>query len=482
MQRNTKQQLRKSLIDWGLFFGGIVVGVALMWWFLSNNVDFTLAQELLPTQIVETQRTPTPRPTGTADDPLVAEELETAEIAWSFQLPGEDTDYGSTFVSEDGTVVVTNTDDVVYTLSPDGDLIAEFTLDPPPYRVSTQGLFPQQASIPPTLTQDGTLIVVSDGLFYAVNMTGDLLWEVSIDSIPDGLPSVYGDTIYLLSKQGTLYRVDTQEGLQWTYETGLRGIGNVVIGPDGTLYMTISNLTSGTMLAVSPEGEPLWQSLADTNHFRASPIVDPNGNYVFLDDNIFDALTGERLDLEFPEGLVINRFFGGGDGNLYLLTGHTIMQWEVVGSSLSIIRTIAFDYTALNIPFQNTNLPFVIITSDQLVWLFYGFQTGQVIVWLNLEGEILNVFDTRYFSVNQYPDYEWGVIGVDMGNSIVYLCGSEDASDRIECLGYTLGESEPVWTQSIEGISGVNGSFMVNGRLYFITQENELFVVEMESP
>ena len=132
-------------------------------------------------------------------------------------------------------------------------------------------------------------------------------------------------------------KLSPQGEVIWHFQTeaGERSHSGPAIGPDGTIYYTVGPSAKGFVQAVSPAGEHIWVSQAETPFFFETPHPSQDAKYVFLKNDIFSAQTGELIELNFD--LDIHRYFSGQDGNNYLLAGHKIIQWEQNDDQIEII-------------------------------------------------------------------------------------------------------------------------------------------------
>ncbi len=468
-----------------IVLGGVLIGGALTFWYMfaAPQTAGLPSETPSPTSVASVENTPPPVPTDVLEATSTLEsgngdENVFSAAAWSFIVAADIPPFYQPQVTEDGSIFLVDRDATMFVLSPDGEVTAEFALDPEPFNENPGGDGFAPPFIYPFVAQDGTIIVISNRLLYAMNPSGEKLWEFPFDRMPSEYIQIMGDEVYLLSKNGALYMATLQDGLQWSYEFDLNGASGVTRGLDGTLYFTLTNMTVGMVQAFSSDGVPLWRTEIDSFDFRQTPQVSPAGDLVFLDDNIFDAQTGERLIFEFP--VEIDRFVIGLDGNLYLRSRHTVIQWQIGDSGFEILNTITWDHNSVYSPHIDY-LPAIYISADQVVWFFYPYGGLTLIVWVNMDGEVLNMVHLQNFLIDDYPGYSWEFSGININNQEFYVCGDKPESTDVTCLGYTTSSTDPFWVQTIENMPEYDVGFIIDGRFYILS-DNVLYVIDLDIP
>lgn len=204
-------------------------------------------------------------------------------------------------------------DGMIYTLdsqlkltktSKDGDVIWDMSL-------RDDKDMPAVASI--GLAYDNKLIYVvsGDGIIYAVEPEGDIIWQKDTEKILRSSPVIYDNKLFVLSANNELLALSTKDGdLVWNYknmetETNLLGMGIPAI-QNKTIVVPFSN---GEIIAFNTDtGEPKWSNMllsyrtfnkiADLGHVLASPVIE--GRVVYLIGNAhqmgaFHLDTGEEI-------------------------------------------------------------------------------------------------------------------------------------------------------------------------------------------
>ncbi|HNB52193.1 MAG TPA: PQQ-binding-like beta-propeller repeat protein [Anaerolineales bacterium] len=517
------------------FLFGILAGALLMRGWLDGKIPFLDAP---PTQTADTGEspassdgdpdlggvpnasatpsstaTPVPTPTPTLE-PLTGPTpafggLTALENGWRFTAP-EKIVFGPEVLSN-GIVNLVGESGTVFRLNPDGTAreaisLPNFAYDP--------SLF----YIPINFYDDGTITVRAPDKIYAVNADGTVRWEIPLNlssegsilpeahlgdlflqldstntlfgyTLADGLlwqypfensfrddfyaPAMSGTEAYFIDKAGILYAF-SREGLVWSYEPGerLKAASSPVLGPDGTLYYVLTSGTKGFLQALSPTGEPLWQTELATPSFYNSPDYTVGGTYIFVKDELIRADTGERAAIEFP--YKVDAFIRGEDEADYLLTGSNVIRWQVGANGFESLHTSSFNAEGLT----SFTAPRVRVYSSQITEMEYFTEKGPYLVWLNPDGEVMNVFQL-----------DWNIIRVNLqqpGETSLTLCEQHLIENQLECKKYVAGTPDPIWDTIIEGISGSFDPFMgfrfMNGQLYVLTDEVNLYVLTLAVP
>lgn len=159
----------------------------------------------------------------------------------------------------------------------------------------------------------GTLFVTTGfGTLVAVEAaTGDELWTQRLEGAATGVPTVYGDLVYVVSRDGKAWAIDKADGrVQWNIpgipsESGISGGA----GPAVNNNIAVFPYASGDLNATFPRGGVrLWAaSLVGQRRGRVyAEVVDITGDPVISGDRIYvgssagriaalEATSGERI-------------------------------------------------------------------------------------------------------------------------------------------------------------------------------------------
>jgi outer membrane protein assembly factor BamB len=141
----------------------------------------------------------------------------------------------------------------------------------------------------PAIGPDGTIYVgSSDSSLYAVNPDGTLKWSFPTADEVRSSPSIAADgTVYFGSEDSYLYALNPDGTLKWRYETGKNVGSSPSIAADGTVYFGSDD---HFLYALNPDSTLKWryQTGGDVD---ASPAVGSDGTiYAGSDDDHLYAL------------------------------------------------------------------------------------------------------------------------------------------------------------------------------------------------
>ncbi len=170
----------------------------------------------------------------------------------------------------------------------------------------------------------------------------------------------------------------------------------------------------------------------------------------------------------------MDAFIRGEDEADYLLTGSNVIRWQVGANGFESLHTSSFNAEGLT----SFTAPRVRVYSSQITEMEYFTEKGPYLVWLNPDGEVMNVFQL-----------DWNIIRVNLqqpGETSLTLCEQHLIENQLECKKYVAGTPDPIWDTIIEGISGSFDPFMgfrfMNGQLYVLTDEVNLYVLTLAVP
>lgn len=419
-----------------------------------------------------------PQPVGSDDsaeagDPGTDAGITTTGSGWIFDVPANL--LVSPIVHPDGRVYLLSEDQTFYVLNSDGSLLAELPLPEPIYFLENRGFGGTFLSFPfpPILTEAGHIVVATETRIFALDLEGTILWEIALEEPPFAAPAAGAGLFYVIDELGSLYAFSAEEGLVWRHDLadGLKAASpQPVFGPAGEIFYTITNGTVGFIEALSPEGEPLWRAELSTFKFFRPLQITPDGSWLALDDNVINTSTGrlvEAGDVEFS----IDQYAMGHDGKTYLLSGSTVMEWEVGANGLRILNqvTVAFPEQPRGFP------PALSVSSDGLIWIRI-FSTGGKTshLWVNPAGDVLAVLETF--------NRDDRLLQVSFANSILAMCSPDSELEQLNCRGYADGNRDPAWQFIIQGIGEADFVSYANGVLYVQVDGDTVQAVEVEIP
>ncbi len=164
------------------------------------------------------------------------------------------------------------------------------------------------ASIGLAADSNAVYAVGGNGMIYAVDFEGKILWQKNTNSILRSAPTIEKGILYVLSGNNELFALDSLNGEEiWRYRnlstmTNLLGMGQPAVS-NGVLVVPFS---SGEIIAFDAKtGVILWSDallsartfnqIQDISHVLAAPVID--GNTVYLVGNAqktgaYDLRTG----------------------------------------------------------------------------------------------------------------------------------------------------------------------------------------------
>ena len=263
-----------------------------------------------------------------------------------------------------------------------------------------------------TVSSNGTIYVGTwngnshDGALYAFSPNGTLLWKYTTYGGIKGAPTIGSDeTIYVGSYWGVVYAINPDGTIKWKYnatESVIHYITNpIVIGPDGTIYVSISNLVPG-FYAFNPDGTVKW-----TKKASGSITIDSNG-IIHCGGSAFNQDGTSSPETSTSETV-------GSDGTIYTISGVTITATNPNG-------TTKWTYTVDNST-QWSGISCFNIASDGTIyfgvynqpWALYALNSNGTLKWSydNFYGSIYSCLigsdETIYISILNGPE----VYGVD---------------------------------------------------------------------
>jgi outer membrane protein assembly factor BamB len=135
----------------------------------------------------------------------------------------------------------------------------------------------------PAIGQDGTLLfsATGDSTLRAVGPDGQLRWQYKAEALIGRVVVGADGTVYMSTGDGYVNVLTAAGELQWRFSTGVVpaasvgvevGVQVTAVGPEGTLYVVIS----GALLAMDRDGELLWRYDLPVR-YGVAPVVDREG-------------------------------------------------------------------------------------------------------------------------------------------------------------------------------------------------------------
>jgi outer membrane protein assembly factor BamB len=132
----------------------------------------------------------------------------------------------------------------------------------------------------PAIASDGTIYFGSlNDTLYALNPNGTLKWSYSTNGDIYSSPAIGSDgTIYFGSYDNYLYALYPDGSLKWRYHAGTSVHSSPAIGSDGTIYFgqMYGEYHHGEFNALNPDGTLNWSYPTDCDIY-SSPAIGPDG-------------------------------------------------------------------------------------------------------------------------------------------------------------------------------------------------------------
>lgn len=248
------------------------------------------------------------------------------------------------------------------------------------------------ASIGLAIDKNVIYAVAGDGIIYAIDTKGNIIWQKNTGSILRSAPIVANGQLYVLSGNNELFVLNTKDGSDiWNYKniatsTNLMGMGQVAISKNSVIVP----FTTGEIISFDTKnGMIRWSDtllsyrtfnqISDLSHVLADPVID--GNVVYLIGNAnrmgaFNVETGEPLFIQ-PIGGQTTPLISG--NTLFMITNkNTLVALDKKKGSLIWEETLSSKEkkgVSWNRPILANNQ--LIATSNKGDMLFINLETGK---------------------------------------------------------------------------------------------------------
>ncbi len=318
----------------------------------------------------------------------------------------------------------------------------------------------------PVVDADGNLYLnASNGFLLSLDSSGKERWRLKFPLGLVGSPAVSSEgEIVVADEKGGLSKVDNAGNLLWTYLSDPADqVGELspVVGPTGLIYYTVRDY----IVAVTPDGKRFWQIYIPTYSYTTPlPRLSADGLYMFFEDFIIEADTGQTLFKATPEPT--DRYVVGADGHSYLRTSDSLKEWQITESGAALVDQAVLDTRTLGTSFR---FPYDLgVAPSHSVWLLYssGFEYLRL-VWTDPKGHSPLLID--------YPFMPGRLIGIDR-KTVVYVCGILRHSPP-ECRANRLDTGAALWKFEIKAGGFPVGGAIVDQRLYVTMREGYLYAI-----
>jgi outer membrane protein assembly factor BamB len=328
----------------------------------------------------------------------------------------------------------------------------------------------------PVVGEDGTVYIGSkSGKLYALEPSGEILWEVTLPEKPVGAPALDVDgNLYVVDEEGGLSTLTPGGEILWRFQTEEgSALSGPVISPDGVLFYLVGTYSKGFIQAVSASGKGLWLTELQEQLLKHMLDISPAGDFVFYHDEVFDASDGSRM--EFDLSFAVDKFFGGEDGKTYLWAGGTVVEWRYIDSKFEMTE----ERVLSSIEYPGG----VGVTPEGVVWL----EGGNAVFWFTKDGKALAAVDFSEVSWESYQSFWFGSLFPSIDRDYtVYACGSYNYVDYNSCWAFSPRSIEPLWEVDLEEwgmfeyAEKTLGGALAPGRLYISSSKGYLYLIRDE--
>ena len=315
----------------------------------------------------------------------------------------------------------------------------------------------------PAVSRDGTLFIASKGgTLYALDDTGNIIWEASLPGGGVGTPALDdAGNVYVADDLGRITALSPAGETLWVHEPELekRATTSPIISKRGTIIYP----TGGTIRAVSASGELFWETRVPYGFDPLPPRLSPDENALFFLATAFNPEDGSGYDMTALTSNAGNeQYVIGADGETYYRSEGRIIHWKQNSAGVEVVEGLT-----PRVPGHPKDAG---TTADGTVWAVYGAgynSPDSGIVWLDWTDQVLGNIEFE-----QDPAV---VIGVGQ-DAVVYTCGNCLDGD-VECIAVEPGAEDPSWRLILAQNERITGGALVPGRLFVTMDSGALYAL-----
>jgi outer membrane protein assembly factor BamB len=315
----------------------------------------------------------------------------------------------------------------------------------------------------PVITRDGMLIINTlDQYVQCIEPQGKLVWQTELAAVPIGAPTLGAtDDVYVADVDGGLTRLTLQGQVIWRAEPGIKA--PAMAGPliDGRANVYV--LTEGYLWSSDGQGNVRWQTPTPYTYFNTVPRLSLDQRTVFFADVALDAESGEML-LE-PSVAPLDQFMTGAQGQMYLHTDTSLMEWRVTPQGIALVEATRLDYSRY---FPNLAEADAGSVPGQSIWFLMSNEYLDArVIWSDYAGS--------YRGSVGFAQRPSRIVAIDRDFTL-YACGRSTAREA-QCIALEQGALEPRWKMALQQEDEVIGGALISGRLYITTRNGFLYAL-----
>jgi peptide/nickel transport system permease protein len=317
-------------------------------------------------------------------------------------------------------------------------------------------------------------VVDTDGILFAYNLDGEILWQTQITGPPfQTNPVVDNDgNIYVLDNESTLsaYRPDGSEIWEFTSQAAPSTTSGLLLTSQNTLVYVVSNHVKGFIQAVSLDGNEMWVLESENQLFYAPLNSSLDGRYIFFRTDIVD--TTQPALLHVDTDLEPLRYYGGEDGFNYMLSGRNLIRVDLTQSPLQVSGSYNWETSSdSNGGFASVQVPVgLIIEPEQIAHFLYTTPGGgSSAYWVEFNGQVLQNIPIRLSSVSLQTMDE---------NYTMFVCGGRSFDELyLSCVYLSPDSATELWKINLGKYGPALGGFAQDRVYYIATGAGKIYAI-----
>jgi peptide/nickel transport system permease protein len=316
----------------------------------------------------------------------------------------------------------------------------------------------------PVVDRDNNIYINSANKhLISVDVNGVERWQVELPETPFGTPALTADgNVVIVDAVGDLTAFNPEGTLMWHYQSNPPDtpVSSPLVGPNGIIYYSLQNF----IVAVDANGQLYWQIRIPTYSYSLPmPRLSPDAEYLFFEDFVIDANTGQVLFRDTPQPMDV--YLTGANGKSYFRNQDGFSEWTPTETGAVLSQQAKLETRALGTSFRFTHDAGV--SPSGHIWILYASQFEYArVVWTDPSGQSPQISDFPY-----RPGF---LIGID-SSGVGYVCGMLRPREPYECRAVQLNSALVLWKASVETRDPILGGALADGRLYITTLDGHLY-------